>query len=662
MKLIKIGLSAIVMLSASASANVEEKKYENSYSKEEKIDINFRNLSITDFVKMVSKITNKNILIDGKLKGEINFISQKAISKKSLIPLANAILQGKGYIIVKQGDFYRVVKDMQASIYGLAVDDESQNDTISTMVFQLKYINAQMVRSKLTQLMDKSAEAMAFKENNTLIITAKPSVMKSIRAVIERIDVPNEVEQLVIKLENVLVEDVYQNIVKISKRVFDQKIIVDKVDVYKDKGSNSVIVVGSPRNVIKISKYIKELDLKGESQVRKMYVIKLENSNVEDMAKILTQLIDGFSEDGTKTMSSSTSKRKAADKDEKAVIVSDVERNALIVMATSLQMKNIRKTVKEIDIPKVQVYVKVKIVEIDRNKANQVGLKYGMNGGALTNNGIFSMVANMGTGPIQASAELLSFLDLESMTGNASEVFALGASLDLLKRNGAANILSEPSILCTNNKESEIYVGQTRSVLAAEQQTTAVSSNVVNNYVREDIGLTLKVKPRLSSNNKVTLEVETRIEDVLENESPNSDRPTTTKREVKTSVIINDGETIILGGLIKNVIGIGEEKLPILGDIPIIGDVLFTHNSDVTRETNVVIYLTPYVVRKSGDFKRVKAMLSEYENIQVEYNQYVSKSLDNYVLKQQKKNPASNRIKRVKTYNLDLLEPSIEEF
>ena len=126
----------------------------------------------------------------------------------------------------------------------------------------------------------------------------------------------------------------------------------------------------------------------------------------------------------------------------------------------------------------------------------------------------------------------------------------------------------------------------------AQQSTTGVS-NVVNNYSREDIGLTLKVKPRLSSNNKVTLEVETKIEDVLDNESPSADRPTTTKRQVKTTAIVNNGETIILGGLIKNAGGKGIQKVPFLGDIPVLGEMFFTHTSDLSRETNVVIYLTP---------------------------------------------------------------------
>ena len=374
-----------------------------------------------------------------------------------------------------------------------------------------------------------------------------------------------------------------------------------------------------------------------------MYVIRLKNSNVEEMEKILSKLLSQMN-----NISPAGKPVKGGKPPTKAMVVSDIERNALIVLATGEQIRNIRRTILQIDIPKVQVYVKAKIIEVDKNLAEQVGLKYGMNGGTITSSGLLTMAANLGGNAFQMSPALLGFLNqntekYEGLDSNGNpiyssdpafkfdstdKVFALGAALDLLQRNGAANILSEPSILCTNNKESEIYVGQTRSILTQAQQSTTGASNVVNNYSREDIGLTLKVKPRLSSNNKVTLEVVTKIEDVLDNESPSADRPTTTKREVKTNAIVNNGETIILGGLIKNSGGKGIQKVPFLGDIPVLGEMFFTHTSDLSRETNVVIYLTPYIVRRSDDLQKLKKMLSELEEVQGRYNEYMRSVLE----------------------------------
>jgi general secretion pathway protein D len=374
--------------------------------------------------------------------------------------------------------------------------------------------------------------------------------------------------------------------------------------------------------------------------MQKMYVIRLKNSNVEDMEKIMSKLVAQMNNMATHHQT------KGGKPPSKAMVVSDVERNALIILATGEQIRNIRATIEKIDIPKVQVYVKARIVEIDSNLAEQVGLKYGLNGGAITSNGLFTLAGNMGANALQISPALLAFLNTNNgssytdangniITDNnpsfkfdpTNKVFALGAQLDLLKRNGAAHILSEPSILCTNNKEAEIYVGQTRSILTQAQQSTNGDSNVINSYSREDIGLTLKVKPRLSSNNKVSLEVQTTIEDVLDNESPSADRPTTTKRDVKTTAIVNNGETIILGGLIKNTGGKGTTKVPILSDLPILGK-LFTHTADLSRKTNVVVYLTPYIVRRSDDLEKLKEMLDELEEVQEQYNDFVYKNLE----------------------------------
>ena len=228
----------------------------------------------------------------------------------------------------------------------------------------------------------------------------------------------------------------------------------------------------------------------------------------------------------------------------------------------------------------------------------------------------------------------------------------------MLQQNGAARILSEPSVLCTNNKEAEIYVGQTMSILTQAQQSTTGVSNVVNNYSREDIGLSLKVKPGLSSNNKVNLEVETILEDIDPSSEQMADRPTTTKRTVKTNAIVNNGEMIILGGLIKKVEGKGQSKVPFLGDIPILGDTLFTHTADVEREQNVVIYLTPYIVRKSDDLQKLKSMLSELEEVQGRYNTLVHNALEEKtgVSVSEPFVPASRRIERTPKSNLSILD------
>jgi len=580
-----------------------------AHSEEERVNVNFRDLSVKDFIEMVSKITHKNILIDTDLKGKINFVSQEPIKKSSLIPLANSILRSKGLTIIDQGDFYKVVKGSVAAGEGLDVSSSIEGETMKTVMFPLKNSNAAVIRAKIKPLLNKSDKVISFKENNVLAITATPRTLQSISKLINAIEKRGEKRSVVIKLKHSSVKELFSNAQNMAKKLFPQTIESEKVDIFKDDATNSIILVGKQANIQKMIRYIKQLDMKGEDQTQKMYVIRLKNSNVEEMEKILSKLVAQMNNVAIKNP------KKGGKPPSKAMVVSDVERNALIILATGEQIKNIRETIRAIDIPKVQVYVKARIVEID----SALQISPALLGFLNTNN--TKQIPDGNGGYIYENDPAFKFDAVD-------QVFALGAQLDLLSRNGAAHILSEPSILCTNNKEAEIYVGQTRSILTQAQQSTQGTSNVVNNYSREDIGLTLKVKPRLSSNNKVTLEVETTIEDVLDNESPNADRPTTTKRDVKTTAIVNNGETIILGGLIKNAGGKGLTKVPFLGDIPILGELFFTHTSDLSRETNVVIYLTPYIVRRSDDLQKLKRLLDELEKVQEEYNTIVYERLE----------------------------------
>ena len=660
MKLTKIVLSILLVLSVA------------SYGEEETVDVNFRDLSVKDFIEMVSKITQKNILIEAEPTGKINFVSTKPIKKSALFSLANSILGGKGLTIIDQGEYYKVVKGTDAAGEGLEVSSSIKGETMKTVMFPLKNTNAAVLRAKIKPLLDRSAKVISFKENNVLAVTATPRVLESIAKVINAVEVTGEKKSVVIKLKNSLVKDVFANIQNMSKKIFPQTIESEKVDVFKDDATNSIILVGQPNNNNRMIKYIKKLDIQGESTTQKMYVIRLKNSNVEEMEKIMSKLISQMNNVAMKTPA------KGAEPPSKAMVVSDIERNALVLLATAEQMKNIRDTIRRIDIPKVQVYVKAKIVEVNNNMAQQVGLKYGFNGGAITSNGLYTMAGNLGASALQMSPALLGFLNTNTTetlvddNGNVigttttpafkfdavDKVFALGATLDLLENNGAARILSEPSVLCTNNKEAEIYVGQTRSILTQAQQSTTGVSNVVNNYSREDIGLSLKVKPRLSSNNKVTLEVETILEDVLPGSEAAADRPTTTKRTVKTNAIVNNGEMIILGGLIKRVGGKNVSKVPLLGDIPILGEYLFSHVLDQESEQNVVIYLTPYIVRESGDLQKLKSMLAELEEVQGRYNALFEKKLEEKtgISAEEATVPASRRIHRKPKSNLSILE------
>jgi len=614
----------------------------------EKVTINFSNLSTKDFVRMVGKITGKNILIDEEIKGKINFVANKeGVEKDELIPLLNAILETKKMTLVNKGSYYQVVRSTAAAGTGLPVvsNIHSGGRTMKTMVFQLANENAAVLRTKIKALLHKSAKVVSFKKHNLLSVTAYPSTLRSIKKLIDKIENGANKGSQIVRLQNARVKDVFPIIQNMAKSLFPQDISAEKVDVLQDISSNAIILIGKDSNVNRLERYIHDLDIQGEEgDAQKMHVIELSNSNVEEMEKILSKIVPQM----TESIGATGTPGKGGKPVPKAVIASDIERNALIVLANQEQYQNILDTIKQLDVEKAQVYIQAKIVEVNTNLAENIGIKYGLNGGSITSNGLFSLAANAGAPALSLSQGLLSFLNqggsktVYNAAGNPigtetpsrfsfgsgiTKAFALGAQLDLLKQNGAAQILSKPSVLSTNNKESTIYVGRTQSILTQAQQSTQGGSNVINNYSREDIGITLKVKPRLSSNNKVSLAIETTIEDILPGSGTSADRPTTTKRSVKTNAIINHAETIILGGLIKSADGNTVTKIPILGDIPIIGK-LFTSNGNSNSKVNVVIYITPYIVQKSSDLSTLRVRLAELESVQQQYNKIIMAQLE----------------------------------
>ena len=606
---------------------------------EELIDVDINNMNLNDFVKYVGKIEGKNVLINGRLNGKVEFVPTKKIKKSSLFSLANSILGNKGYALVDHGDFLEVVKANDAASAGLDVSKNVSGKLMKTVLFPLKYSNAAVIRAKIRPLLPRNAKVISFKANNMLAVTAFPKTLKSVQKLIEAIESSGRRGTTIIKLKNAAVKDVYQNVNNIAKLLFPQTISSEKVGVLKDDSTNSLVLVGKKANVDKLLQYVYRLDVKGEAVGQRMYVIPLNNSDVEDMQKIISKLVAQMNNMPIQNAVKAAAAKKA--KITKAMVVADKERNALIVLATPEQYKNIKDVIRRVDVAKPQVYVKAKIVEINLAKARNVGVKYGFEGGKITTKGLFSMAGNFGSPTLMVSRSLLGFLSNTSKDENGNiitknpfsfgdsikELFALGIKVDLLQQNGAAHTLSEPSILCSNNQDAEIYVGETRSILVSSSQGDTKDAVVRNKYSREDIGISLKVKPRISSSNKVALKVEAIIEDVVPGSGSASDRPTTTKRKVTTSAIVNHGQTIILGGLMKSSGGKTVSKIPILGDIPILGS-LFTSTGYSESKINVVVYLTPYIVRNGNDLGKLREFLSELDNIQAKYSRYIRAKLE----------------------------------
>jgi len=559
-----------------------------------KIELNFKNLQIIDFINMVAKITDKNILLTDPIKGEVNFISVKPVDEKEIYDILLNVLRSKGYTIISENGYLKVVRSSEALREAPSLKTNSPFQ-ITTDIIKLKNITARTAYAQINYLKSKYGKIVINNEKNMLIITDYPKNLNVIKQLLNKIDTLNKPDIVYFNLKNAQINKIYPKISDIAKTLFNPKIY--KYKIIKNDNNNGVILVGNKKIIEKILQNIKKLDTKPKQVDQITQIITLKNSDVSNMAKIINKIV---SLKYKKNIPS---------------ITEDKETNSLIIIATPEQTDTIKTIISALDIPKMQVYVKAKILEISNLKASQIGSKLGLFGGSAGSNGLFTMSANMG-GP--AIAFDVSSLGLSIPT--IKHGLALGATIDLLETFGAAKKLSEPSVLCINNTPSTIYVGKTISVKTGK--TTSTSTSV--SYSRQDIGLTLEIKPRIDSDNKVSLNVKAVVEDVLPG-SPDLTLPTTSKRDIKTTTIVNNGQSIIIGGLIRNNKDITIKKVPFFGDIPILG-ALFRHKEVNEDKTTLVIVLTPYIVKKSVDLDKLRLTLGKLNELERKFAlEYIKK-------------------------------------
>jgi general secretion pathway protein D len=558
----------------------------------ESIELNIKDMEIRDFIKMVAKIDNKNILIPLNVRGKIDYINRKPIKKNNVFSLLLTILAEKGFTLIDtRKGFYMVERIADASKQAPKLTNYSR-DLIHTAIIPIKNIDAVKLSVQVKYLLSRSGKLITSNETNSLVVTDFPENIKVIRQLIKKLDYRATFETRFVELVHIKASDAYTQLNNIVKTVFDQKIESEKVSIFKNDSTNSLIIVAKKRNLNTVMGYIEKLDLPDKVTKQNMHYVRLDNANADEVAKILNQVIS----------------KKVYEKGQKKASVSvDKELNSLIVMSSDEEFFEFRGLIEKLDAERKQVFVKARIIEMSENKASELGMKYGIESGLANASGLYTLGSTLNGGSSIATPSLP--ISIPSL----SKGLALGISLSFLGQNGVANTLSEPSILCVNNKESTIYVGKTQSILSASTTGSSTTDTTRNSYSREDIGLTMKIKPRISDDNKVIFEAETILEDV--DGASLVGLPTTTKREVKTSAVVQNGESVIIGGLIRRKVNQTVSKIPLLGDIPLLGG-LFRYSHESSDKINLVIILTPYIVEKSGDLSKLRESLEKLSLIE----------------------------------------------
>ncbi len=639
MKRVLIVISIISLIFLSTTNNLYAKNH-NAKNSSEYVDLGIiDNMSIDNFIKYVAKVTQKNILVTRSIPGKVNFIPMKPVKKERLkaimYDLLINVLNTKGYTIVDSHKGYlKVIRSSEASKSAPPLYGHSDIDQVQTKIIQVKNLDAIAIYKQISFLLSKYGRIVVAREINSIIVTDFPQNIRTIQNLISILDRHENSVVEFVELENIGVKDVYQKVQKIANALFDKRVQTQKMEILKDEGTNSIILISKRKNIEKIIPYIKKLDKANDISQKKISIIHIKNADAEKIAQTLQNLLSnksfvqsissGSSSKNKKLPSKPGAKTKAppplvsfpknissANSDKPSITV-DKELNAIIIYASDRETKELKNIIEQLDIERQQVYVKAKIVEISLDKSSKIGAKYGLIGGIADSTGLYTLSAIFGTG---AKAIPIDIGSLGITKPTLDKGLALGATLSLLADEGAADLISEPSILCVNNHESTIYVGRTESVITQSSTGTSTTDVTRNTYTRQDIGLTLKIKPRISADNKVTLETKIILEDVV----PGSQvgLPTTTKREVETTAIVDNGESIILGGLVKDKKNNSLSKVPILGDIPIVG-IPFRYREKQDTKVSLAVLLTPYIVNKSSDLSKLRLMLGRLNMIEKE--------------------------------------------
>ncbi|WP_151951664.1 type II secretion system protein GspD [Aliarcobacter butzleri] len=418
-------------------------------------------------------------------------------------------------------------------------------------------------------------------------------------------------DEININFKDIKVDDLIKITSKITKRnILVTQIINEKVDYIPTQKITKENLFDILETTLKEKGYFL-VEENGVLKVKKVEIIKeeeqftevigLKNVDGVNIIKILDDIVN----------------KKYINKPTKPFVSLDLESNSLVVMTSKDELKQIKDLIQELDKEKAQVYVQAKIIEVNNELVNKIGISYGIINSSARSDGINAISSNLNGGS-NAIKEAVDTLGIRMSDVNIKSGLALGASLNLLQQNGALDIVSEPSILAIDNKESSIYVGEKISVEISSTLTDGGLQRT--NYEREDIGLTLKVKPRVSSDTKLTLEINTLLEGIKSTSVSAGQNPDTLKKEIKTAAILNNGESVIIGGLIENKNETIEQKVPVLGDIPLFGE-LFKNDSKMNKKNNLVIIVTPYMIPKSKDITYIREQLSELKKLEDKYLQ-----------------------------------------
>jgi len=588
---------------------------DNGSTQESSISIDFNDVDIEVFIKFISELTGKNFIIDRRVKGNISVISPTKISIDEAYKVFESVLEVHGYATVDAGEITKIIPSPYARTMNIETrlkkEADSPNDKIVTQLIHLKYADPNAVKQLCAPLVSKSSVVLAYSPTNMLIITDVYSNIKRLIRIIDAIDVTGIGQSIsIIPIEYADAEAM----VKIIDSVFNAssaqpaKKRQKDVTLVSDKRTNIIIVVASETGTERVRKLVKMLDKEMPKGSEKIHVYYLENAKAEELATVLQEF-------PTKESSGDAAKGKklAPIVSEDVKITADKATNSLIIVADKDDYDVLKEIISKLDIRRSMLYIECLIMEINKDKSLNLGTEWqiggegsydkyngawggGFSGGALGGDaGYISSALSAGTGAASVLPPGFSVgVFGESITVGGIVFPTIAAVINAYKKDADAHILSTPQILTTDNETAKITVGKNVPYL------TKASSGDTNysNYEYKDVGITLEITPQINKDRQIRLEIALTSEKL--ESTTNLFQPTTLKRTIDTTVIVNDEHTVVIGGLIDKALSSTDYRVPCLGNLPVMGW-LFRSVGKGQEDANLYIFLTPHVLETAQE-------------------------------------------------------------
>ncbi|ACH37623.2 type II secretion system protein GspD, putative [Citrifermentans bemidjiense Bem] len=576
--------------------------------------LNFTDVDIATMVKFVSDLTGKNFIMDDRVKGKISVFSPAKLSNEEAYNVFTSVLELKGFTVVPAGKVLKIVPTSSARQSGMRILSDGErsvvNDSYQARVIQLEHVAPQDAVTFLQPLVSKDGQISAFGAANMILVVDSAFNIQKVLGILKHIDTDQvrEGAELVF-LKNAAAESVATLVKdwmsgKSSKGGAPGAAATNTASstVVPDNRLNALIIFGSDKDKTDVKKLIALVDVVPPTTSSKVNVYYLENAEAAEVAKVLDGLLKGTAATPAPAAgAAATAPQQAIFEGGKITITPDKSTNSLVIMASPTDYQNLLQVIQKLDRRSRQVFVQAMIAEVSANKAKELGLQWGVVTGA--SNGTLSTVGTFD--PFGAVAGLTGTLTLAGQLGITppdAGVALFPATLKALQSNGALNVLSTPNIMTSDNKEAEIFVGENVPFLSGTNLTsTGLSQQSIE---RKDTGIILKIKPQISEGEYIKLDIYQEISAVKDFGTATNPNLGSTKRSAKTSVVVKNTDTVIIGGLIQDTDQVTESKIPLLGDIPLLGW-LFKTKKTTRDKTNLLIMLTPRIIKDARDMAEV---------------------------------------------------------